>query len=511
MESTVAQEFGRLRSFLWPVHKNEYRKFIPMLLIYFLISFNYTILRAAKDALVITAPASGAEALPFMKVWAILPMALLMTLFFTRLCNRFKRENVFYIIMGVFLGFFTLFALAIYPFRDTLHPNDLADRLQAVLPSGFSGFIAIFRNWTFTAFYVMSEMWSTMVMTVLFWSFANEVTNIKDAKRLYALVLIGANLACCFAGIASVWISDAGRRLVLPFGTDPWGQSILIVCGLVVILGLITCALFRWMNLKGYGYSQITEDSEKENLKMGLRKNFSYIAKSKYLLFVAIIVVGYNIAINLTEVVWKDQMKILNPDPNDFNEYMGKVLRAMGIISTAIAVIISGNIIRRLSWTFSALVPPFILAITGIGFFTFLFFKNSNTAMMITAFFHSTPLALCVFFGSMQNCLSRASKFTFFDATKEMAFIPLSNECKLKGKAAIDGIGSRLGKSGGALVHQSLLMMTGSVALSTPYVAFILLAVVAGWMFAVRSLGTQFQSLTTEETPLKAKPSEVTT
>ncbi len=232
---------------------------------------------------------------------------------------------------------------------------------------------------------------------------------------------------------------------------------------------------------------------------MGLRHNFSYIAKSKYLIYIAIIVVGYNIAINLTEVVWKDQMKQLYSTPNDFNAYMGKVLRSMGLISTTISVIISGNMIRRLSWTFSALIPPAILAVTGIGFFTFLFFKNSNVALEITAFFHSTPLALCVFFGSMQNCLSRASKFTFFDATKEMAFIPLSRECKLKGKAAIDGVGSRLGKSGGSLIHQSLLMLTGSVALSTPYVAFVLLAAIGGWMLAVRSLGTQFQTLTSKE------------
>ncbi|MES2345867.1 MAG: Npt1/Npt2 family nucleotide transporter [Chlamydiota bacterium] len=504
-----AHEFGRLRSFLWPVHTHEYRKFIPMLLIYFLICFNYTILRAAKDALVITAPASGAEALPFIKVWAILPMALLMTFIFTRLSNKYKREHVFYIMMGIFLGFFTLFATVIYPFRDALHPHVFADKLQTLLPNGFSGFIAIFRNWTFTAFYVMSEMWSTMIMSVLFWSFANEVTSIRDARRFYTLFLIGANIACCAAGVASVWISEAGRNLLLPFGTDPWGQSTILLCGMVVILGLITCAGFRWLNVKGYGYSAKGEEEEKES-KMGLRNNFSYIAKSKYLIYIAIIVVGYNIAINLTEVVWKDQMKQLYSTPNDFNAYMGKVLRSMGLISTTIAVIISGNMIRKLSWTFSALIPPVILAITGIGFFTFLFFRSSNMAQEITSFFHSTPLVLCVFFGSMQNCLSRASKFTFFDATKEMAFIPLSRECKLKGKAAIDGIGSRLGKSGSSIIHQSLLMLTGSVALSTPYVAIVFLAAIGGWILAVRSLGTQFQTLTSKDTPTTTKPAEAT-
>ncbi len=498
MSSTETHEFGRIRSFLWPVYRSEYRRFIPMLLIYFFICFNYTILRAAKDALVITAPASGAEAIPFIKVWAILPMAFLMTFIFTRLCNKYRRETVFYMMMGIFLGFFLVFAAILYPFRETLHPHQLADRLQDALPAGFSGLIAIFRNWTFTAFYVMAEMWSTMIMTVLFWSFANEVTSIKDARRFYALVLIGANLSCCAAGLASVWISEAGARLLLPFGSDPWGQSISLLCSMVIIVGVITCGLFRWMNLQGYGYSAKSNEDPEES-KMGLRNNFAYIAKSKYLLYIAIIVVAYNIAINLTEVIWKDQMKQLYPNPNDYNAYMGEVLRAMGVISTAIAVIISGNVIRKLSWTFSALIPPVILAITGLGFFLFLFFKGSPLAMSITSFLGSSPLVLCVFFGSMQNCLSRATKYTFFDATKEMAFIPLSKECKLKGKAAIDGVGSRLGKSGGALVHQMLLMSLGSVALSTPYAAFILLGVIGAWIFAVRSLGGQFQTLTGSE------------
>lgn len=510
MASINTQEFGRIRSFLWPVHRSEYRKFLPMLLIYFLICFNYTILRAAKDSLVITAPSSGAEAIPFIKVWAILPMALLMTFVFTRLCNRYKRETVFYLMIGIFLGFFTLFAFVLYPFRDTLHPNLLSDRLQELLPLGFGGLIAIFRNWTFTAFYVMAEMWSTMVMTILFWSFANEVTSIRDARRFYALVLIGANLSCIAAGFASVWISEAGAQLILPFGSDPWGQSISLLCGIVVILGLITCGIFRWINQEGYGYAPTTSQEE-ENPKMGLRSNFAYIAKSKYLVFIAIIVVAYNITINLTEVVWKDQLKQLCPTPNEYNTYMGKVLRAMGVVSTGIALVISGNMIRRLSWTFSALIPPVMLAVTGIGFFSFLFFQNSQIAMDITTIFHSTPLALCVFFGSLQNCLSRASKYTFFDATKEMAFVPLSKESKLKGKAAIDGIGSRLGKSGGALAHQTLLMITGSVALSTPYVAAILLAVVAAWILAARSLGTQFQTLTGTETGKKPLPAEATT
>ena len=80
----------------------------------------------------------------------------------------------------------------------------------------------------------------------------------------------------------------------------------------------------------------------------------------------------------------------------------------------------------------------------------------------------TTPLAIAVFFGAAQVCTSKACKYSIFDSTKEMAFIPLGHECKLKGKAAIDGVGSRFGKSGGSMIHQGLLMFFGTVSMSAP-------------------------------------------
>ena len=200
--------FGRIRSFLWPVHREEYRKFIPMLLISFLICFNYYFLRNAKDALLITAPESGAEAIPFIKVWAILPMAFLMTFLFTRLSNYFNRRTIFYVMIWFYIAYFVLFTLVLYPNRDDLHPHTFADMLEGVLPKGFKGLIALIRNWTFTTFYVMSEMWSTMIMTVLFWGFANDVTSVKDAKRFYGLFGVGTNLSGVVAGIIAASLSN---------------------------------------------------------------------------------------------------------------------------------------------------------------------------------------------------------------------------------------------------------------------------------------------------------------
>jgi len=84
-----------------------------MLFIMVLICFNYSILRNLKDSIVI--PSSGAEIIPFIKMWALLPMAILFTVIFTKLSNRYSQERVFYLMMSVFLGFYAIFGFILYP------------------------------------------------------------------------------------------------------------------------------------------------------------------------------------------------------------------------------------------------------------------------------------------------------------------------------------------------------------------------------------------------------------
>ena len=96
----------------------------------------------------------------------------------------------------------------------------------------------------------------------------------------------------------------------------------------------------------------------------------------------------------------------------------------------------------------------------------------------------TTPLMLAVVFGTAQNFFSKSAKYSLFDPTKEMAYIPLDQESKVKGKAAIDVVGARLGKAGGAVIQQVLIVSLGSLAAITPYIAAILFGIIAAWILA---------------------------
>lgn len=507
-------EFSKMRAYLWPVHYHELKKLIPMLILFFLITFDYNVLRTMKDALIVTAKSSGAEVIPFIKVWVMFPGAILMTYIFTRLSNRLNRETVFYVMMSIFLLFFTIFAFVLYPSRDSLHPHQLADSLQVTMPAGFKGLIAMFRYWTFTSFYVMSELWGNIILFLLFWGFANQITKLSEAKRFYGLFGIGANFSGIAAGQASVYFCRHTFNSSLPFGNDAWEQSMVMLVSLVIIAGIATIAVFRWMNkniIPDPRYCNIPEANKGDDMKgkMSMRNNFRYLFQSRYLVCIALIVLAYNLVINLVEVVWKHEVRELYPNPLDYNLYMNQVSTIIGVIATLTALLISGNSIRKCGWTFTAMLTPVILLITSIGFFSF-FFVNGSAADAITAFLGASPLALVVFFGSAQNVLSRAAKYSVYDATKEMAFVPLSSECKIKGKAAIDGVCSRLGKSGGSVIHQGLLISFSSITASAPYVAGFLLVIISMWILATRSLGKKFNELTNKDTdrpaPIPERP-----
>lgn len=478
-----------------------------MLCIFFLISFSYNILRILKDPIVMHAQGSGAEVIPFIKVWVMFPGSVLLTFLFTRLSNHLTRERVFYLITSIFLAYFVLYVFFLYPQRDVLHPNATADYLESVLPIGFKGFIAMIRNWTGTGFYVMSELWGNIVLFVLFWGFANQITRLGEAKRFYGLFGIGANFSGFVSGQLGVLLAKGDYNPAIPFGASAWEQSLFLQIGAVVIAGILTMVLFRWFNRNVLTDDRFKPDPQEQKvgnqkIKFSMRDNIYTLFRSSYVLCIAIIMVAYNLVINLVEVLWKYEVKELYPLQNDYNIYMNEVSSLIGVIATLTALFISGNSIRKCGWTFTAMLTPVILFVTSIGFFFFFFLKEYGSDMILASLSMS-PLAMVVFFGSAQNVLSRASKYSVFDATKEMAFIPLSHTEKVKSKAAIDGVCARFGKAGGALIHQSLLLTFGSLTISAPYVGGFLLTTIGIWTAATYLLGKKFNALTA---PLPLQP-----
>ena len=62
---------------------------------------------------------------------------------------------------------------------------------------------------------------------------------------------------------------------------------------------------------------------------------------------------------------------------------------------------VGGNVVRRFGWTVGALITPVVLLVTGVGFFSFVIFRDSLTAFI--SLLGTTPLMLAVIFGTAQK------------------------------------------------------------------------------------------------------------
>jgi len=459
---------------------------------FFCILFNYTILRDTKDVLVVTAPGSGAEIIPFLKTWVNLPAAIGFAALYATLSNYLTMQQLFYACLVPFVVFFGSFAYVLYPLRDYLHPTQFCQNLLETAGDRFAGPIAILRNWTFCLFYVMAELWGSVVVSVLFWGFANQITTVDEAEQFYPLFGLGANVALIFSGRAVKYFSAV--RANLPPEVDGWGVSLNGLMGMVVVGGVLIGALYAYMQktivAKQKKVLSAVPPKKKKKANLSLGESVTFLAKSEYIRCLAALVVAYGISINLVEVTWKSKIKAQYPNPNDYSSFMGDFSTCTGIVTFCL-MIFGRFVFRKFGWGVAALFTPTVLLLTGLVFFSLVLFSGPISPML--AALGMTPLYAAVLVGAAQNIFSKGSKYALFDPCKEMAYIPLDRETQVKGKAAIDVICNPLGKSGGALIQQGLIIGFGSLAASTPYLGAILLVIVTMWILSANRLAVLFK------------------
>eukprot|EP00172_Hildenbrandia_rubra_P003535 Plantae.Rhodophyta-Hildenbrandia_rubra.ctg5792.p1 GENE.Plantae.Rhodophyta-Hildenbrandia_rubra.ctg5792~~Plantae.Rhodophyta-Hildenbrandia_rubra.ctg5792.p1 ORF type:complete len:663 (+),score=109.05 Plantae.Rhodophyta-Hildenbrandia_rubra.ctg5792:295-2283(+) len=484
----------RLRDFVPP--PNERKKLLPLGLMFFVILFNYTILRDTKDVLVVTA--AGAEIIPFLKTYCNLPGAIAFTVLYSKLSNMMSREALFYTCIIPFVIFFLIFGFVMYPNLAALTPFGLVNYLSVRLPASFAAPLAILKNWTFALFYTLAELWGSVVVSLLFWGFANEVTTVEEAKKYYPLFGLGANVALVFSGQYVRFVSDI--RSKLPVGVDGWAISLKYLMGMISVGGSLIVGTYYWMQRNIMNDPALVDPAKRKaskvKTKLTLKESAKYLASSKYIRNLATLVIAYGMSINIVEVTWKSKLRAAYPNPNEYSAFMGNFSSCTGL-ATLVMMLVGRWIFRKFGWGAAASITPIVLGITGIGFFSLTLFSSSVSPFI--AALGTTPLIAAVMVGAAQNVLSKSSKYSLFDPAKEMAYIPLDQESRSKGKAAIDVIGNPLGKSGGSFIQQILIVSLGSLAASTPYLAVILFFIIGMWLVAARSLDKQFSAYMIKE------------
>eukprot|EP00516_Mucochytrium_quahogii_P002715 CAMPEP_0203752248 /NCGR_PEP_ID=MMETSP0098-20131031/6189_1 /ASSEMBLY_ACC=CAM_ASM_000208 /TAXON_ID=96639 /ORGANISM=" , Strain NY0313808BC1" /LENGTH=642 /DNA_ID=CAMNT_0050642323 /DNA_START=386 /DNA_END=2314 /DNA_ORIENTATION=+ len=224
-------------------------------------------------------------------------------------------------------------------------------------------------------------------------------------------------------------------------------------------------------------------NAKKQKIKISLWEALRTLLRSTPLRCAAVLVISYGVSISLVEVSWKGQVKKALSKPNDYSRFMATFWTITGLVSMAF-MLIGRVILHRVGYAPAVLFTPVTMAVAGSLFFIVSILQDLTGPTDDIDGDDIVPWA--AYFGGCAVLFAKAAKYAFFDATKEIIFIPLDDNSKSIGKAAIDVVAYRLSKSGGSLILQLVIMFFGSISTSAGCVPISIVFgfVVVAWVYA---------------------------
>lgn len=478
----------------WPIHRHELHKFLSMSALMFCVLMNQNILRILKDSILISE--ISAEVTSFAKVYCVTPAAALFVVVYAKMVASMSFERIYNSLLTFFVSFFAIFAFIIYPNVYNFHmAPDTMKLLMETYPH-FKWYIALVGSWSYIILYVLSELWPNIFYVLLFWQFANEITTTSEAKRFYTLFSLFGNSSLIIVGIFGVRLANDIGQLRGYFG-DIEDKVILVQVAVTVIIlsAMISSALVHYVcrNIMTDPASyKAAKKERKKKPKLGVRESFKYIARSRYLWLMLVCSAAFGLTMNLVEAVWKAKIKELYPTVNAYAQFNSLYILWTGV-AIMIMTIVGNNVMRHYSWFAAAIITPVVIMITGSIFFILVVFDH-EVVSWFEGMILVTPLAMAVGVGAVQNVMAKGSKYSIWDTSREMLYIPLDDELKTRGKAAVDVISSKIGKSSSSLIQAVIFTIIPSATYTSiaPILMFVFVGVCMVWVYAVREINEEY-------------------
>merc|ERR1712232_113880 len=172
------------------------------------------------------------------------------------------------------------------------------------------------------------------------------------------------------------------------------------------------------------GKVEITMKFKKPKQKLTLKESAKELMASRELKAIAMMVFCYNVCVELTEVLWKALLRKTYPSKSSYMAYMARFSQTVGVVAFLLQLATS-EILNIFGWKGTAMIPPVTMGLLAVAFFG-----------AVMAGEEQIPLTQALLIGSVQNVANKVTKYSLFDPCKEMAYIPLGPEAKVKGKAA---------------------------------------------------------------------------
>jgi AAA family ATP:ADP antiporter len=485
----------KFKNAYWPIHANEYCHFFYMSALMFCILFNQSVLRIIKDSILIAEV--SAEITNFAKVYCVTPLAAVFVIIYAKMANRLTFEQIFSYLTIFFLGFFIFFAWIIYPNAHDWHLGQKKMQSLALLYPYLKWYIALYQNWSYVLFYVLAELWPNIFYILLFWQLANQITTTEQAKRFYIRFSLFGNSAVVIVGLILMNLASE-NSFIYKYYNKVQAKVFLVQTsiGFVALFSILSIFLVRRIYKKvALNNKQYNHLRTSNKIKLSLKESFSYIISSRYLWLLLICSASFGLTMNLVEAVWKAKIKELYSTVNQYAEFNSLYIMWTGV-SIMFMTIVGNKIMKHQNWLIAAIITPIIIMTTGSIFFILIVFEEYSASFAREVLLTS-PLALAVTIGAIQNIIVKGAKYSIWDTSREMLYIPLDNELKTKGKAAVDIVSSKIGKSSSGLIQSMLFtILPNATAVSiAPFMMLIFIAACIIWIRAVKIIYFEYRKL----------------
>ncbi|KRH92723.1 ATP:ADP Antiporter (AAA) Family [Pseudoloma neurophilia] len=515
IESEAQNRFNGIRTF-WKAARSEDRKLTYISFSFFLIVYIYSVTKDLKDAFIIgrQSPAS----ISILKVFWVPPVATIASLIIQKMSIRMNTEAILKIFLVFYCFYFFGYGIFIPFFRDSLlepwriQIGDLQSdsRMEFRHISSLSAFLMTFGCWTGTLHFIMSELWGTIILSLLFTQLFNEICWERQFKRFIPVVYTLSNFGLLFSAFTSLSLNLLIDKL-------SYNHKWKLFAGLFMILGILSFFLYRIINILLYQILPIQicrdvpqRDRRPRSEPVGFLKGLEMIFSTKVIFALCIMVLGYNIVIIMAESSYKSCLSELAKSENrDLessvlrNKFFEESITALLVISFFLGPM--RNSISWFGWTKYALTTPSFALITCIAVLglalitTGLAGKNFNFINNIMMPFGGESMSkrtihLEQALGIICISVLKVMKYAAFDIAREYFSKRIDISYRARFRSVYDGICARQGKAIGSLIQVIMngLFNTMDIRIaSLPYLV-ITSSICISWIYSVIFLGKKY-------------------
>jgi AAA family ATP:ADP antiporter len=321
------------------------------------------------------------------------------------------------------------------------------------------------------AFFLWVGIFNVMIVAQ-FWAFANDVYTPEQGKRLFALVAVGSSTGAIFGA----WIA---KPLIKSLGVF---TPLLVAAALLALCIVISRRASARAGAHGAAGETIDEEAP-----LGREGGFQLIARDRYLLLIALLVLVLN-AVNTTGeyilgrtvAAAADQAlhAASGADPATFKQrFIGSFYADFFFWVNLIGALAQTFLVSRIMTRFGVRLALFVLPLIALGGYALL------ATLPVLTLIRSVKIA------------ENATDYSLNNTVRHALFLPTSREAKYKAKAAIDSLFWRMGD----LVSAGLVFVGSRLALGTSAFAGVNFALTLAWLWIVMRIAREHRALTGEE------------